>query len=1062
LERAILSIFSLSAPPSPTLINLILPDGGRIHYDRISPGTSYEDAVYENTASPTSFYKTRIAWNGNGYNITLKDGTVLSFDEGFDATRPGQGGLLKVKDRYDNLISISRDSNGNVTQIVSPNGRWMQFTNDASNRITQARDNTGRAVNYTYDAGGRLWKVTDPANGVTEYTYDTSNQMLTIKDARGIVFLTNEYDANGRIKKQTQADSTTYQFTYTLDGNGKVTRTDVTDPRGNSRNVTFSSAGYTLTDTRGCCGGLAHTFEREAGTNLVLSVTDPLNRRTAYAYDPMGNMTSVTRMAGTGEAQTTSFTYEPTFDQMASVTDPLNHTTQFGYDSKGNLTSVTDPLNSQTTIAYNAAGQPISVTDPLMNTTHFQYDGGDLATLTNPLGQSFTRFIDGLGRMLSLTNPAGQSARIEYDSLNQRTRMIDPLQGASSFGYDPNGNLLSVTDARNKTTGYSYDNMDRVATRTDPLLRQDTYLYDANGNLRQVTDRKNQVTSYSYDSLDRLTLVTYADLSTTSYNYDNANRLTSLVDSISGTIGYGYDNLDRVTSETTPQGTVSYIYDAAGRRTSMTVPSQAVINYTYDNADRLTQITQGSSTVQFDYDSVGRRTSLTLPNGVVTEYGYDVASRLTSLTYKKGANTLGNLTYEYDPASRVTKLGGSFGRVNLPQTVTTTNYNSANQQTAFSSQTLTYDNNGNLTSDGINSYGWNARDQLVSISGPGLSATFQYDAFGRRSSKAINGAMKSFLYDGADIVQEQVGGSASINMLVGETDELLTRSDSAGVSSAIVDRLGSTVALTDSAGSVQTQYSYEPFGKTSASGPSNGNLSQYTGRENDGTGLYYYRARYYSPSLQRFISEDPIGFDGRDTNLFAFVGNDPPNSSDPSGLKPKQIWGAGTRAQWPPRLESWQRAGGRQWWQGPEAPEGPVEGPGAPQRGFPRVGAPENLEDAYRNVRGPKTYNPDGSSKPRFPYPTDGSWWQKIGWGASKLADLLKPVFTHFDPTGFGSGDFFIILTPPDVIKQYLRNGGACYPEIQAKSTPAIEHITESDSKGKYPTLDVNRALGGK
>ncbi len=157
-------------------------------------------------------------------------------------------------------------------------------------------------------------------------------------------------------------------------------------PRGNVRRVTFNSSGYVLTDTRGCCAGLAHTIERQAGTNFVLSDTDPLNRRTAYGYDAMGNLTSVTRLSGTSQAVTTSFTFEPTFNQIATVTDPLNHTNQFGYDSRGSLTSVTDPLNNQTTIAYNTAGQPMSVTDPLMNTTQFQYKAGELTTVTHPPG----------------------------------------------------------------------------------------------------------------------------------------------------------------------------------------------------------------------------------------------------------------------------------------------------------------------------------------------------------------------------------------------------------------------------------------------------------------------------------------------------------------------------------------------------------------------------------------------------------------------------------------------------------------------------------------------------
>src|SRR5262249_11328285 len=158
--------------------------------------------------------------------------------------------------------------------------------------------------------------------------YDTSNRMTTIKDAKGIVYLTNVYDTNGRVTKQTQADNSTYQFAYTLDSNSKVTQTNVTDPRGNGRQVTFNSSGYKLTDTYALGKPEQQTiaYERQTGTNRVLSMTDPLGRKTAYTYDALGNVTSVTRLVGTPEAVTTNFTYEPTYDQVTSITDPLNHT----------------------------------------------------------------------------------------------------------------------------------------------------------------------------------------------------------------------------------------------------------------------------------------------------------------------------------------------------------------------------------------------------------------------------------------------------------------------------------------------------------------------------------------------------------------------------------------------------------------------------------------------------------------------------------------------------------------------------------------------------------------
>jgi RHS repeat-associated protein len=202
---------------------------------------------------------------------------------------------------------------------------------------------------------------------------------------------------------------------------------------------------------------------------------------------------------------------------------------------------------------------------------------------------------------------------------------------------------------------------------------------------------------------------------------------------------------------------------------------------------------------------------------------------------------------------------------------------------------MTYDLNGNLATltdpSGTTTYTWNARNQLVSLSGPGLTASFQYDALGRRQQKTVNGTTTDFLYHGVSLVQELSGGVPIVNLLTGGgIDEVLSRTDAAGTQTFLADGLGSTLALTDSLGTVQAEYTYEPFGQTTASGAASTNAFQYTGRENDETGLSYYRARYYHPTLQRFISEDPIGFAGGDVNLYGYVLNDPVNFIDPSGL----------------------------------------------------------------------------------------------------------------------------------------------------------------------------------
>jgi RHS repeat-associated protein len=204
--------------------------------------------------------------------------------------------------------------------------------------------------------------------------------------------------------------------------------------------------------------------------------------------------------------------------------------------------------------------------------------------------------------------------------------------------------------------------------------------------------------------------------------------------------------------------------------------------------------------------------------------------------------------------------------------------------------------NGNLTADGTNTYTlrqedsqgglWDARNHLTGIAGA-VAASFLYDAMGRRMSKTIAGSTTQFLYDRLNPVQELDGASppnVTANVLTGlGIDEYFSRTDSSGAMSFLRDALGSTVALTDSTGALGTQYTYQPFGATTVSGPANANPYQYTGREADGTGLYFYRARYYSQTFQRFVSQDPIGFAGGDPNLYGYTFDSPTNLRDPSG-----------------------------------------------------------------------------------------------------------------------------------------------------------------------------------
>ena len=885
-----------------TYQDLYLANGGKVHFTRTSPCTGtngycdYPNAVYTALSTPGPFYgatlqyRIALSFPGGGFwYITTIDGTVLQFPDSDIASIWEEAAIIGMYDRYGNALTFTRDDNSNLTQITSPNGRWIQYTYDGNNRVTQAQDSSGRTTYYTYNSAGYLATATDANGGVTSFTYDSNGNMLNITDPRGIVYIQNQYDVNDMVDQQTLADGGVYQFSYSLDSNSNVTQTNITDPRGYQRTVTFNSDGYATSDTRavGTPQVQADTFTRQEGTGLLLSMTDALNRTTNLSYDAMADLTGVTQLALTSNAVTTSLTYNPQYYELSSITDPLGNTTSATYDTNGNLVAVTDPLGNTTSATYNSAGQPVTMTDPLGNQTQLNYNAGNLVSVTDPLGRTMSAFVDSATRISGITDPLGNITRLNYDPLNQVTSIIDPLGNTTSFTYDGNGNRLTVTDANNHTTSYIYDSMDRPTTRTDALGNSATAQYDLNNNLTQVTDRKGQVTMITYDGLNRPTFVGYGTQSgptyqsTASYTLDAGNRLTGVTDSITGTISRTYDGLNHLLSETTPLGSAAYTYDLDERRQTMTVSGQSAVSYAFDNDSRLTSITQGGAGVAFGYDADSRRSSLALPNGNTATYNYDAASQLLGIVYQGGALGVANLAYSYDLDGRRMAISGSLANETLPAAVSSAVYNADNQLTQWGSTAMSYDLNGNTLSDGMNTYTWDARNRLASANSN--AATFSYDPLGRRVSKTLLSATTNFLYDGANPVQEQNGSGVTANLLTGGIDERFQRTDSTGAYSYLTDALGSTMALTGSSGAQQTTYTYSPYGSLSITG-STTNSYDYTGRESDGLGLHYYRARYYNPATGRFISEDPAGFAGSGPNLYEYAGNDPIEFVDPLGL----------------------------------------------------------------------------------------------------------------------------------------------------------------------------------
>jgi YD repeat-containing protein len=480
--------------PNFAFADLILPNGRRVYYARISPGTYWEGAQFQNTNFPGKYFGSILTASSSGWVLALRDGTKMTF--GSQAT------LTLITDRNGNKVQIYRDPTYNyATAVISPNGRWISFSYDSQNRVTQAQDSANRTVSYSYDTSGRLKQYTDANGGNAHYAYNSAGLMYTITDPRGNTIVTNTYDPTSlQVIEQIDSDGGNYVFSYP-----STDVTEYTDPNLYIRHMEFNSSGFLTKDVlaQGQLEQETTTYTRDPSTNLVQSKTDPLSRTTTYTYDAVGNTKSVTQLAGTSSPATTSYQYDPNFSQITSVTDPLGHTWTMSLDGNGNVQTITDPLGHQTTENHDTEGNLTSYADALGDTTHFAYTNGNLTSIADPLGNTSYFFSDAAGRTIWTEDPLGSTTNLSCSPLDDLTQSMDTDGHLTQFGYDPNSNLTSVTDANGGLTSYTYDPMNRKASRTDPLGATETYGYDGNGNLTGHTDRRGETSVYQYDGINQ-------------------------------------------------------------------------------------------------------------------------------------------------------------------------------------------------------------------------------------------------------------------------------------------------------------------------------------------------------------------------------------------------------------------------------------------------------------------------------------------------------------------------------------------------------------------------------
>jgi RHS repeat-associated protein len=871
-----------------TEVDLYLPGGKKVHFVRTSAGTSYGDAVFEPEGTPTGLDGAKIQQESGGWHLRLRDGSDYIF--------PWYGPLQEIRDRHGNAIRLTRSNGtkGDITTITTPGGRWISLAYDDQHRVTSVRDNTGRTTSYTYDGTGRLKTVTDPAGKASSYTYDgTSNRIRTATDARGIVYLTNDYNTDGRVKHQALTEGEEYSFAYTTGGTGQVTATQVTQPGGAVRRVEFDAAGFGVTETEAYGTSLARKTVYERGTNHRISaIVDPYGRRTELSYDSHGHATSALELAGTADDRRTgTMAFDGPYDQPSTSSDPLGNSTVFTYNASGDLQTATDAEARKTTFSFGADGQIKSVTDNANAATDYTYSHGDLASVKDSEGRTTRQFTDAAGRITALMDEAGSLTTVSYDKLNQCREITDPLGNTIALDYDENGNLTTLTDARNNSTTWAYDDADRPKTATDPLGKQALFAYDAAGYLKQATNRSGLAATAEYDVLGRLKTAKYGvnavgqAESTATYDYNDNDLPKQITDSQAGTQSFGYDVHDRPSSVTGPTGNVIYEYDNADRRTKMTAAGTST-TYGWDKSSILTSVTSGSQQVTFGLDTVGREKTASLPGGITRTTGYDTTGAIKSIAYAQGSKGIGDLTYTRDERALQTGLTGSLAKVALPAAETGTQFGKDNRITSYDDRTFTYNDDGQLTGDGLRTYTWNARGQLTGLAKAGTTSTFGYDPLRGRVSKTIGGTTSRFLTDGSNPLVEQDSSKATkATVATAGLDGYLTRTEGGATQIYLTDALGSVVGLANADGTVATTYAYDPNGTTAASGATSTNPYTFTGRESDGTGLLYYRDRYYDPQTGRFISQDPSGQAGG-TNLYQYALSSPTTYTDPSGNNP--------------------------------------------------------------------------------------------------------------------------------------------------------------------------------
>jgi RHS repeat-associated protein len=594
----------------------------------------------------SSAYAARLVANeGGGWTLTRREREQFAFD--------AAGHLVSEQDLNGVTTTLSYER-GRLRRVTDPAGRSFTLSYGGEGHVSEVADSTGRIVRYGY-ASGDLTSVVDARGKTWTYAYDGEHRLERRTDPNRHVDVANRYDSDERVVQQTDGREGVTRFTY------RPGMTQITSPGRRVRDDYYAGGELVQrVDAAGTAEAATWSYEYEPVTYGTTKVTDPNGNVWTATYDAAGLRTSTTDPL----EDATSSTYDELGDRLTF--EDANHvTTTWTYDEHGNLLRSSTPVGGEetqvTTFSHGDAEHPGDVTaieDPRGKTTELGYDAaGDLTSITDATGDETTMTYDEAGDLATVVSPRGNAAggrpehhttTYAHDAAGALTQVTDPLGNVTRRAYDPAGNLESTTDPKRQATTYDYDEGDLLTAIHRPggtTLRRG---YDAEGALTSTTDGAAHATRYAYDDQGRLRSVTDPDERTTSYAYDRAGDLSSMVDPQRRTTTYAYDEANRLravsySDRTTPN--VTFGYDADGQRTSMS-DGTGSSSFVYDALHRLTEQSDAAGSVRYGYDLANDLTSITYPNSETVSRTFDDAGRLESVTDWLRATT--RFTYDAD------------------------------------------------------------------------------------------------------------------------------------------------------------------------------------------------------------------------------------------------------------------------------------------------------------------------------------------------------------------------------------------------------------------------------